>query len=68
MGTGKTLTPAGSISDGNGGANYVITFANNTTGVISQWAVTVTADSGQAKIYGTTDPTPTLDLRLTAAR
>ena len=26
---------------------------------ISQWAVTVTADSGQAKIYGTPDPTLT---------
>ena len=59
MGTGKTLTPAGTITDGNGGANYAITFANDTTGVISQWAVTVTADSGQAKIYGTPDPTLT---------
>ena len=56
MGTGKTLTPAGTISDGNGGANYAITFANDTTGVISQWTLTVTADSGQAKIYGTPDP------------
>ena len=55
----KTLTPAGSISDGNGGANYAITFVNDITGVISQWAVTVTADSGQAKIYGTPDPTLT---------
>ena len=57
VGTGKTLTPAGSISDGNLGANYAITFVNDTTGVISQWAVTVTADSGEAKIYGTPDPT-----------
>ncbi len=59
MGTDKTLIPAGSMSDGNGGANYAITFVNDTTGVISQWAVTVTADSGQAKIYGTPDPTLT---------
>ena len=59
MGTDKTLTPAGTISDGNGGANYAITFVNDTTGVITQWAVTVTADSGQAKIYGTPDPTLT---------
>ena len=59
VGTGKTLTPAGSVSDGNFGANYAITFVNDTTGVISQWAVTVTADSGQAKIYGTPDPTLT---------
>ncbi len=49
----------GRSRDGNGGANYAITFANDTTGVISQWAVTVTADSGQAKIYGTPDPTLT---------
>ena len=33
VGTGKTLTPAGSVSDGNGGANYAITFVNDTTGV-----------------------------------
>ena len=59
VGTDKTLTPTGTISDGNGGANYTITFANDITGVISQWAVTVTADSGQAKIYGTPDPTLT---------
>ena len=59
VGTGKTLTPAGTITDGNTGANYTITFVNDTTGVISQWAVTVTADSGQAKIYGTPDPTLT---------
>ena len=26
VGTGKTLTPAGTVSDGNGGANYAITF------------------------------------------
>ena len=59
VGTGKTLIPAGSVNDGNLGANYAITFVNDTTGVISQWAVTVTADSGQAKIYGTPDPTLT---------
>ena len=47
VGTAKTLTPAGSVTDGNGGANYAMTFANNTTGVISQWAITVTANSGQ---------------------
>ena len=35
VGTGKTLTPAGTVSDGNGGANYTITFANDTTGVIT---------------------------------
>jgi uncharacterized repeat protein (TIGR01451 family) len=34
VGTGKTLTPAGSVSDGNGGANYAVTFVADTTGVI----------------------------------
>ena len=43
VGTGKTLTPAGSVSDGNGGANYAVTFVNDTTGVITARAITVTA-------------------------
>jgi len=33
-GTGKTLTPTAVISDGNGGNNYLVTYVNNTTGVI----------------------------------
>jgi hypothetical protein len=43
VGTGKTLTPAGSVNDGNSGENYSITFANNTTGTITALAITVTA-------------------------
>ena len=35
VGTGKTLTPAGSVSDGNGGNNYTVAFAANTTGAIT---------------------------------
>jgi hypothetical protein len=35
VGTGKTMTPAGSVADGNGGNNYQITFANVATGVIT---------------------------------
>ena len=50
VGTGKTLTPAGSVNDGNGGANYTVTFVNDTTGVITARAITVTA---------TTDTRPT---------
>src|SRR6185436_1835855 len=42
-GSGKTLTPAGTVSDGNGGQNYSYTFVNNTTGVINALALTVTA-------------------------
>lgn len=38
VGTGKTLTPAGTITDGNEGANYTITFVNNTTGSITETA------------------------------
>jgi galactitol-specific phosphotransferase system IIB component len=34
-GTGKTLMPSAVISDGNGGNNYLITYVNNTTGVIN---------------------------------
>ena len=34
VGTAKTLTPAGTVIDGNGGANYAITFVND-TGVIT---------------------------------
>ena len=44
VGTGKTLTPAGSVSDGNSGNNYQVTFLTDTTGAItqtvSQFAVT----------------------------
>ena len=39
-GTAKTLTPAGAVTDGNGGNNYAITFASNTTGVITVKPVT----------------------------
>ncbi len=54
--TGKTSTPAGSVLDGNGGLNYAVTFANDTTGVITAAPVTVTADAGQSKVYGAADP------------
>ena len=43
VGTGKTLTPAGTVSDGNGGNNYAVTFVNNTTGAITVRAITVSA-------------------------
>ena len=46
MGTSKTLTPAGSVSDGNGGNNYTVTFVTDTTGVITARAITVTAVDG----------------------
>src|SRR4029077_14748671 len=50
VGTGKELVPSGTVDDGNAGANYVVDFANDTTGVISSVSLTasVTADS---KVY-----------------
>ena len=53
-GTGKTLIPSGSVTDGNGGANYSVTFANNTTGVISALPITVTASANTRTYDGTT--------------
>ncbi len=53
-GTGKTLTPAGTIDDGNGGANYAITFATSPTGVITGRALTVTAVTNTKLYDGTT--------------
>ena len=32
VGTGLTMTPTGSVSDGNGGANYAVTFATSANG------------------------------------
>jgi hypothetical protein len=53
-GTGKTLTPSGTVNDGNGGNNYAYTFVNNTTGTIAARALTITA-APNTKIYdGTT--------------
>jgi autotransporter-associated beta strand protein len=39
VGSGKTLTPSGSVLDGNNGANYDVTFFNNLDGVIT-WVST----------------------------
>ena len=53
VGTGKTLTPAGTVNDGNGGASYTITFVNDTTGEITARAITVTATT-DTKAYDAT--------------
>ena len=58
VGTGKTLIPSGSVNDGNSGNNYTVTFANNTTGVISAKALTVSGVTASSKVYdGTTAAT-----------
>ena len=60
VGAGKTLVPGGSVTDGNGGANYAVTFANNTTGVITAKTLTVSGYTASNKTYdGTTTATVT---------
>ena len=54
----RTLTASGDVNDGNGGGNYSYTF-QTTLGAINPLGITVTADSGQTKVYGTFDPTLT---------
>ena len=53
-GTGKTLVPSGVVADGNGGANYSVTFVNNTTGSITARPLAVTAASSTKGYDGTT--------------
>jgi len=55
VGTGKTLTPSGTINDGNGGKNYSVTFVPTFNGAITLATVMVTANA-QTKLYGTADP------------
>jgi hypothetical protein len=62
VGTGKTLTPSGTVTDGNSGNNYAYTFVTNTTGVITARALTVTAATN-SKVYDantTAAATPTI--------
>src|SRR5207248_913061 len=54
VGTGKTLTPSGTVTDGNNGANYAYSFVNDTTGVINALAITVTAAANSKTYDGTT--------------
>ncbi len=53
VGTGKTLTPVGSVNDGNGGANYTVTTVTSTAGVINQATLTITA-AANTKTYDST--------------
>jgi len=53
-GTGKTLTVTGfTVNDGNGGGNYAVGTVNDSTGVINQRSITVTA-TGVNKAYDAT--------------
>jgi hypothetical protein len=44
-----------SINDGNSGANYTVT-ENTAAGTITPRAISITADAGQTKLYGSVDP------------
>jgi len=45
VGTGKTLTPSGTVSDSNSGNNYNVSFASSTAGIITSVDQTVTIGS-----------------------
>ena len=60
VGTGKLLSPAGAVNDGNGGANYSLTLASSPLGTITQRTLIVSA-MAQNKVYdGTTAASVTL--------
>src|SRR5205807_2396051 len=50
VGTGKRLSPAGSVSDGNGGNNYSVTYVPVHTGVIAQPSASITYKAGYASV------------------
>jgi hypothetical protein len=65
VGYGKTLTPAGTVTDGNSGNNYSVTFANITDGVIARDTanpLTITAATDTKTYDGTvtSSATPTV--------
>ncbi|HSP41840.1 MAG TPA: YDG domain-containing protein [Luteolibacter sp.] len=57
--TGKTILPAIAIDDGNGGANYEVTYVNN-TGTIEKAAATVTLENLSATYDGSPKPVTAL--------
>src|SRR6185369_10852739 len=62
VGTGKTMTPSGTVTDGNSGKNYSYTFVTSTNGTITARALTVTG-AATSKTYdgGTSSATaPTI--------
>src|SRR4029077_3426406 len=67
-GTGLTLTPSGTVTDGNSGNNYTYTFVTNTTGVITARAITVTAATNSKTYDANTSAaaTPTIAPALAA--
>ncbi len=59
----KTVTTAGvTVADGNGGGNYTVTYADNTTSTITAKALTATATAANKTYDGDTTATATLNL------
>ncbi len=59
-GASKTLSvSAFTVNDGNGGNNYAVTTATNTTGVINKAAITITAVTNTKNYDGTTSAAAT---------
>ncbi len=54
VGTGLTLTPSGSVSDGNSGKDYTYTYIPTSSGTITAEALTVTAAANSKTYDGTT--------------
>ena len=54
VGTSLTLTPSGTVNDGNGGNNYTYTFTPVSTGVITAEALTITGVANTKVYDGTT--------------
>ncbi len=54
VGSGLTLTPSGTVNDGNGGNNYTYTLVPVSTGVITPAALVITAVSNTKVYDGTT--------------
>ena len=61
VGTGMTLTPSGTVNDGNGGNNYTYTFDPVSTGVITAEALTITAVANTKTYDGTTSAAASAD-------
>ena len=55
LGTGKTLTAAGSVNDGDDGGNYSVTIVANTCGAIEDGSLTTTTVTASqlSVVYGT---------------
>ena len=54
VGTGLTLTPSGTVNDGNGGRNYTYTYLALSTGVITPASLAIAATSDNKVYDGTT--------------